>query len=132
MIRRHIIPAILLLLTFPIASFAADDHVDYTPAAYSAAIDNGQPLLVDFYASWCGTCRAQQRTIASLQSENAAYKNVTVMRVDWDKYGRSDFAKSLKIPRRSTLVMFTGGKEVGRVVAQTGSSEIEALYKLVM
>ena len=91
----------------------------------------------------CNLCNSSIHTIikydkkdefrfASLQSENAAYKNVTVMRVDWDKYGRSDFAKSLKIPRRSTLVMFTGGKEVGRVVAQTGSSEIEALYKLVM
>ncbi|MGK0172828.1 MAG: hypothetical protein ACI9W2_004569, partial [Gammaproteobacteria bacterium] len=33
------------------------------------------------------------------------------------------------VPRRSTLVMFKGGKEVGRVVAQTSTSAIEALFK---
>ena len=58
-----------------------------------------------------------------------AYKAVTVMRVDWDKYGDADIARNLEVRRRSTLVMFSGGKEVGRVVADTDSASIEALFK---
>ena len=58
-----------------------------------------------------------------------AYKAVTVMRVDWDEYRDADISRDLKIPRRSTLVMFSGGKEVGRVVASTDSASIEALLK---
>lgn len=64
--------------------------------------------------------------------KNPAYRAVTFMHVDWDKYGDSDFARELRIPRRSTLVMFGGGKEVGRLVAQTSESAIEALFKAVM
>ena len=132
MIKHHLLFTIFLVMLFPMTVNASVNHVDYTPEAYSEALQSGKPLLVDFYASWCGTCRAQQRAIESLQRANAAYKEIVVMRVDWDKYGRSDFARSLKIPRRSTLVMFNDGQEVGRVVAQTGKSQIEQLYKLVL
>ncbi len=54
------------------------------------------------------------------------------MRVDWDTHGDGDIVKELNIPRRSTLVMFNKGKEVGRVVAQTSSAAIEALFKAAM
>ena len=54
------------------------------------------------------------------------------MRVDWDTHRDADIVNELKIPRRSTLVMFNKGKEVARVVAQTGTPAIEALFKAVM
>ena len=54
------------------------------------------------------------------------------MRVDWDTYRNADIVKDLAVPRRSTLVMFNGGKEVGRVVAQTGGDAIEALFKAAL
>lgn len=51
------------------------------------------------------------------------------MRVDWDEYSRSEIVSELSIPRRSTLVMFNQGREVARVVAQTGSEQIDALFQ---
>jgi len=63
---------------------------------------------------------------------NEAYANIKVMNVDWDIYSRADFVKELRIPRRSTLVMFKEGKEVGRVIAQTSPGTIEELLKTAL
>ncbi len=49
------------------------------------------------------------------------------MQMDWDKNRRSPLIKKLNIPRRSTLIMFKGGKEVGRIVAGTSTSQIKGL-----
>ena len=54
------------------------------------------------------------------------------MRVDWDQFRDDPIVDELKIRRRSTLVMFNEGKEVGRVVAQTSAAAIEALFKAVV
>ncbi len=103
--------------------------LEYTPELFQAMLDSGEPVLLGFHASWCGTCRTQERQISALMDANEAYATVKVINVDWDQYANSDFAKELRIPRRSTLVMFKGGEEVGRVVAQTGQGPIEELFK---
>ena len=64
--------------------------------------------------------------------EKPAYQAVTVMRVDWDRYRDDDIVKELDVPRRSTLVMFSSGREVGRVVARTDTESIEALFKAAL
>lgn len=54
------------------------------------------------------------------------------MKVDWDVHRRSPVVSELKIPRRSTLVMFKGGVEVSRVVAQTTTTAIEPMFEEVI
>lgn len=68
----------------------------------------------------------------ALIDSNPEYRAVTVFRVDWNQYSRDRIVSLLKIPRRSTLVMFNKGEEVGRVVAQTNRDAIEALFKAVL
>ncbi len=63
---------------------------------------------------------------------NPEYRAVKIMRVDWDKYGRDQIVTELRIPRRSTLVAFRDGREVHRVVARTGTADIDALFKAVL
>jgi len=100
----------------------------YTPGAAEAAMDAGQIVLQDFWASWCSTCAAQERVLAQLKSENPEYeKNIAFFIVDWDQYGKGELSKALKIPRRSTLVALKGREELGRIVAGTGKAEIKAL-----
>jgi thioredoxin 1 len=105
---------------------------DYTPEVLAAAKASGKPFLLDFYATWCSTCKAQERVIEGLVSENPAYAGVTIIRVDWDKEERGDLVKSLSIPRRSTLVVLKGEAELGRIVAGTGKAEIAALMDLAL
>lgn len=70
--------------------------------------------------------------MSALLDSNPAYRQVKILRVDWDKFSGGQLAQELKIPRRSILVMFNRGQEVGRVVARTDRASIEALFKAVM
>lgn len=60
---------------------------------------------------------------------NPAYQAVTVMKVDWDRFSGDAIVGELGVRGRATLVMFSRGEEVGRVVGQTGAVAIEPLFK---
>ena len=53
---------------------------------------------------------------------NSAYQAVTVMKVDWDKFSGDPIVGELGVKARATLVMFSKGEEVGRVIDPTPSS----------
>ncbi|MDA7425173.1 thioredoxin family protein [Thalassococcus lentus] len=113
-------------LAMPRAALAA--KMDYTPGLVQKHLAAGDTVFLDFKASWCSTCAAQERVINALLEENPDYASkIVFIDVDWDAYGKSDLVKSLKIPRRSTLVVLKGDQELGRIVAQTGRSTIKGL-----
>lgn len=97
-------------------------HLDDTN--FEKAIINGV-VLVDFYADWCGPCRA----IAPIIEELAREMNdkVTIAKVDVDKAQ----AVSVKFGVHSipTLIIFKDGKEVKRFVGITMKSQLEAALK---
>ena len=70
--------------------------------------------------------------MSALIEQNPEYKKVKVIRVDWDKFGRAPITRELKIPRRSILVAFKGGKERARVIASTSASALEGLFTAVV
>ncbi len=108
----------------------AGNVVVYAPPVLEDAVASGKPYLLDFSATWCGTCEAQERVLDGLQAESSAYNDIPILRVDWDTYRSGELVAALAIPRRSTLVMMLGENELGRVVAQTGKSAIAALLDL--
>ncbi|GGE36680.1 hypothetical protein GCM10011360_25580 [Primorskyibacter flagellatus] len=102
--------------------------VDYAPGVVEKMLAEGRTVFVDFKASWCTTCAAQERVLTKLKAANPAYETaITFVNVDWDTYGKADFTRGLKIPRRSTLVVLKGDAELGRLVAETGEDQIKAL-----
>lgn len=103
---------------------------DYTEEGQPKIEAWGQPYLLDFYASWCVTCAAQQRVLDSLIKADPRFESILIVRVDWDKFGRGALATRLAIPRRSTLVMMRGTVELGRLVAETREDKIAALLEL--
>lgn len=113
-------------LSLPFAASAAS--LGYKPGLVTEHLGKGDTVFLDFKASWCSTCAAQDRVINALKGDNAAYEqHITFIDVDWDQYGKSELAKSLRIPRRSTLVVLKGDQELGRIVAQTSRSVIKDL-----
>jgi thiol:disulfide interchange protein len=117
-----------LVVTRPAS--AAARFVDYSEAVLAEVAASGQPYLIDFFATWCSTCAAQERVLQGLADENPAYAAIPIIRVDWDQHSRGDLVNRMGIPRRSTLVMMRGTTELGRLVADTGRETIARLLDL--
>jgi thiol:disulfide interchange protein len=108
------------------------DTVTYSPDVLVGLQASGKPFLIDFFATWCSTCAAQERVLEELTGENAAYEAIPILRVDWDLHGDGELSRRLAIPRRSTLVVMSGDRELGRLVAETRKDQIAALLDLAL
>jgi thioredoxin 1 len=107
--------------------------LDYTPGLVTERLVAGDTVFLDFKASWCTTCAAQERVITALKAENPAYEAaITFINVDWDTYADDALTVSLNIPRRSTLVVLRGDQELGRIVAGTSRDDIRALMDVAL
>lgn len=125
--RRSILAgAAVLGMAFALPQAADARTKNFSVTTYNQMVKSGKPFLLSVNTEWCSTCAAQKRVISGLR-KGAPYAGLTELEMDWDKYRGSKIGKDLKIPRRSTLIMFDGGKEVGRLVAGTGRSAIKKL-----
>lgn len=126
--RRDFLAATAASLALIPTAAAARFGIDYTPGLVDKELAAGKTVFIEFYTNWCTTCAAQERQLNALLSENPAYREaITFISVDWDVHSQSDLAKSLAIPRRSTLVVLKGDDELGRIVAGTGREQIKGL-----
>ena len=125
--QRRLFLTLAASLLAPLSA-AAEERTYYEPGLAEAAMAEGQVILLDFFAPWCSTCRAQERVLTELREANPAYDEaITFITVDWDTYGDGELSRRLEVPRRSTLVALDGDTELDRVVAATGRDEIAAL-----
>lgn len=113
-----------LLLPFLISSLAAATDVPFDAAKFDAMNKQGKPILVSVHADWCPTCRAQAPIVAELLS-TPKLKDISAFRVDFD--GQKDAVKRFRAQYQSTLIVFKGGKEVGRSTGDTRKESIAAL-----
>lgn len=102
----------------------AAERVRFDRAAFDAALAAGGPVLIDIFAPWCSTCRAQGAVLDDLFG-SPEYAAFTVFVVDYDS--EKDIMRSFGVQQRSTLIAFSGGAEVGRVIGDTRPAVIEAL-----
>ncbi len=117
----------LFPLMFCLSAVAAQANwVSYSQPAFDKLQVDGKPILVLVHASWCPTCRAQAPIISSLLSQEK-YQGITALRVDFDT--QKDAVRAFRVPMQSTLIVFTGGKEVGRSTGDTTKVGIEALLQ---
>ena len=130
--RRTFLTLTAATLALPLAAHATP-NAPYTPDLLKSELAAGKTVFLDFFAPWCSTCVAQRRIIDGLKAENPAYEaNISFLVVEWDSNLDGDLVKQLKIPRRSTLVVLRGDKELGRIVAGTAKADIKALLDLAL
>jgi thiol-disulfide isomerase/thioredoxin len=131
--RRHFLITSAALTVLPMAAnaqMAPDGWLDYEPGLIQSLLNEGKTVFVDYSASWCSTCKAQERAIEGIRASTDKYESMVYVRVDWDEFGRHAVTTSRKIPRRSTLLVLKGSEELGRIVAGTRVADIEALMNL--
>lgn len=117
-----LVAASLAFLTASSAS--AFERADYTDAAFKAAQEAGKPVVVDVFAPWCPTCKAQQEVFESLESK-PEFAKVVLLKVDFDS--QKDVVRSFKAQAQSTLIAFKGTTETARSAGVTDLAEIEKL-----
>jgi thioredoxin 2 len=103
----------LLPLTHPVAVGSAADFDELVR-------DAGAPVLVDFWAAWCGPCRVVAPELAKVASQRAG--KVIVAKVDTEAL--PDVAGRFGIRSIPTMILFRGGKEAQRVSGAMPASAI--------
>jgi thioredoxin 1 len=91
---------------------------------FNEIIKSPVPTLVDFYATWCGPCRAMHPVLDQLKNEMG--NQVRVLKIDVDK--NPDVADKFKIRGVPTFMLFKNGEVKWR---QSGGMDLNTLKSKV-
>ncbi|EPR69255.1 thioredoxin [Cyclobacterium qasimii] len=78
--------------------------------SFSEIIKGDQPVLVDFYATWCGPCKMMQPILAETAGKVGA--KAKIIKIDIDKNPMA--ASRFQVKSVPTLVLFQKGKVIWR------------------
>lgn len=116
----------LPMLPLLLATSALAEQTPYSQPVFDKLIEDGKPVLVEVHADWCSTCRAQAKVTDALLRVKP-YRGIRSLKVDYDN--QQDVLKALRVSKQSTLIVFKGGKEVGRSLGDTTPEGIGNLLK---
>jgi thioredoxin 1 len=98
--------------------------LDFTDATFDKDVLNSDvPVLVDFWAEWCGPCRMMTPTVDAIANDYAG--KVKVGKVNVDENGGTAMRYNVRgIP---TLLLFKGGQIVEQKVGAVGKPELQKM-----
>ena len=91
---------------------------------FEELVNSETPVLIDFFATWCGPCQAMSPILQELKSDLG--DRVRIVKIDVDT--NADLAGHMKIMGVPTFMLFKNGRELWR---QPGMVTKEALKKVI-
>ena len=93
-----------------------------TDANFDAEVSkSSMPVLVDFWAEWCGPCRLVGPILEELVPAYSGKLKIGKLNVDESQETPTQFGV-MNIP---TMIVFKGGKEAGRIVGAMGKPDLQ-------
>lgn len=103
-------------------------EVQITSENFESLKNGQQPLVVDFWATWCGPCRMVAPIIAELAKEYDG--QITVGKCDVEE--NENLAMEFGIRNIPTILFFKGGQVVDKVVGAQSKANLEEKFKALL
>jgi len=93
-------------------------------AAFNEIINSDQPVLVDFFATWCGPCKTMSPILDDVAKQ--VQGKARVLKIDVDKNQQA--ATAYQVRGVPTLILFKNGKQLWR---QSGVIDANQLVQII-
>ena len=95
--------------------------IEVSDASFSTEVlSSNKPVLVDFWATWCGPCKMVAPVLEEIAAERAGQLTIAKLDVDANPETARDF-QVVSIP---TLILFKNGQPVKRIVGAKGKAAL--------
>lgn len=101
------------------------DIKQITPENFDSVVNDSLPVLVDFWAPWCGPCRSLSPIVDEVADELAGKLTVAKCNVD----DNQDLAMKYGVMSIPTLIVFKNGEEIDRSVGALPKARLQALLE---
>ena len=114
--RRGLVAVAATKATY--ASF--DDMIEKSPV----------PVLVDFYATWCGPCQLLSKQVLPRLAAEVGRDKVTLVKIDTEKY--PNIASKFKVEALPTIMLFKDGAVADRIEGLPDANQLTARLKYML